>query len=104
LPFVLFVEPFSTGTTIQRQPGEEGPKNIIHQAMHLGCLQIFGSAPLKDILRIAENPIDAVILNAVPPVGFKRREEAAGAIAKYGIQVLEQAISVRAVLNTNLRA
>ena len=51
----------------------------------------------KDILRIAENPIAAVILNAVPPVGFKRREEAAGAIAKYGIQVLEQTISVRAV-------
>jgi chromosome partitioning protein len=51
----------------------------------------------KDILRIAENPIAAVILNAVPPVGFKRRDEAASAIAKYDIQVLEQAISVRAV-------
>jgi chromosome partitioning protein len=51
----------------------------------------------KDILRLAENPVAAVILNAVPPTGFKRREEAAIAIAKYGIQVLEQSISVRAV-------
>ena len=51
----------------------------------------------KDILRIAENPMAAVILNAVPPVGFKRKDEAASAITKYGILVCEQAISVRSV-------
>ena len=51
----------------------------------------------KDIIRIAENPVAVVILNAVPPVGFRRREEAASAIAKYGIEVLRQAVSVRAV-------
>lgn len=51
----------------------------------------------KDILQIAGNPTAAAILNAVPPVGFKRRDEAASAITKYGIQVLQQAISVRAV-------
>ena len=51
----------------------------------------------KDILRIAESPIAAVILNAVAPVGFKRRDEAASAITKYGVQVLQQAISVRTV-------
>ena len=51
----------------------------------------------KDILRIADNRIASVILNAVPPVGFKRREEAANAIARYDLPVFGQAISVRAV-------
>ena len=51
----------------------------------------------KDILRIAENPVAAVILNAVSPVGFRRRDEAAAAISRYDIPVCEQAISVRAV-------
>lgn len=51
----------------------------------------------KDLLRIAENSVAAVILNAVPPVGFKRRDEAAGAIARYDVSVFKQAISARAV-------
>lgn len=51
----------------------------------------------KTILEIAKKAPAVVILNSVPPVGFRRREEAAAAIGQFGLKVLEQSISQRAV-------
>lgn len=50
---------------------------------------------LVDILKMAKNPPAKVILNVVPPVGFKRKEEAAALITSFGFEIFEQSISQR---------
>jgi chromosome partitioning protein len=51
----------------------------------------------KDILKLAGNPPAMAVLNAVPPVGHRRREDAGEFLKEYEIAICEQAISHRAI-------
>src|ERR1035438_5145644 len=51
----------------------------------------------KDILRLAGDVPAMAVLNAVPPVGFKRRDDAMDFLKQYEIPICPHAISHRAV-------
>jgi chromosome partitioning protein len=51
----------------------------------------------KDIIRLAGSPAAMAILNAVPPVGHRRREDAGDFLKQYDIPICTQAVSHRAI-------
>lgn len=51
----------------------------------------------KDILRLAGNISALAILNAVPPIGFRRRDDAMAFLQQYEIPICPYVISHRAV-------
>lgn len=51
----------------------------------------------RDILRLGGNKPCLAVLNAVPPIGFKRREDATNFLKEYEIPICPHAISNRAI-------
>jgi chromosome partitioning protein len=58
----------------------------------------------RDLIRLANNVPAIALLNAVPPVGFRRRQEAADFLKQYDISICPHVISQRAVFGDAMAA